>query len=89
MESIDIGWYSFSKYIIISLTNILFDISFKGRTVMKAFNILPKSYGFTYDYDPKLNPSILNSFATAAYRFHTLVQVNISSHTNTEYFQNS
>jgi len=56
---------------------------------MKTFNILPKSYGFTYDYDPNLNPNILNSFATAAYRFHTLIQVYISSHINTEYFKKS
>ncbi|XP_054156555.1 peroxidase-like isoform X2 [Oppia nitens] len=45
-----------------------------GRTVMKEFQILPKSYGYTFDYDPKLNPNIINSFATAAYRFHTLIQ---------------
>jgi hypothetical protein len=43
---------------------------------MKAFNILPKSYGFSHDYDPKVNPNVINSFATAAYRFHTLIQVN-------------
>lgn len=43
---------------------------------MKTFNILPKTYGFTSDYDPKVNPNIINSFATAAYRFHTLIQVN-------------
>ncbi|CAG2107774.1 unnamed protein product, partial [Medioppia subpectinata] len=45
-----------------------------GRSVMKEFNILPKTYGYTFDYDPKLNPNIINSFATAAYRFHTLIQ---------------
>jgi hypothetical protein len=42
---------------------------------MEAFNILPKNYGFSYDYDPRVNPNIINSFATAAYRFHTLIQV--------------
>jgi peroxidase len=45
-----------------------------GRSTMKKFNILPLSYGFTHDYDPSINPSIINSFATAAYRFHTLIQ---------------
>ncbi len=50
---------------------------FSGRTVMKEFNILPKSYGFSTDYDPKVNPNVINAFATAAYRFHTLIQVNV------------
>lgn len=45
-----------------------------GRSTMKAFNILPKSEGFTNDYDSKVNPNIINAFATAAYRFHTLIQ---------------
>jgi hypothetical protein len=43
---------------------------------MKAFNILPKYYGFSYDYDPRVNPNVINSFANAAYRLHTLIQVN-------------
>jgi hypothetical protein len=43
---------------------------------MKKFNILPKNFGFTFDYDSKLNPSIINSFAGAAFRFHSLIQVN-------------
>ncbi len=43
---------------------------------MKEFNVLPKIDGYTYDYDPSLNPSVLNEFATAVYRFHTLIQVN-------------
>ncbi len=47
---------------------------------MNEFNILPKSYGFSDDYDPKINPNIINSFATAAYRFHTLIQVRNSTH---------
>lgn len=46
-----------------------------GPTVMKHFNILPKSFGFTKDYNPRINPNILNEFATAAYRFHSLIQV--------------
>jgi hypothetical protein len=43
---------------------------------MKEFNVLPKIDGYTHDYDPSLNPSVLNEFATAVYRFHTLIQVN-------------
>jgi hypothetical protein len=43
---------------------------------MKKFKILPKNFGFTTDYDSALNPSIINSFAGAAFRFHTLIQVN-------------
>lgn len=42
---------------------------------MKEFNLMLKPSGFSYDYDDTVNPSILNSFATAAYRFHTLIQV--------------
>ena len=45
-----------------------------GRKVMKLFNILPKPFGFTKDYNPRVNPNILNEFATAAYRFHSLIQ---------------
>lgn len=47
-----------------------------GRTVMKQYGILPKSFGFTKDYDPKVSPNILNEFSTAAYRFHSLVQAS-------------
>jgi hypothetical protein len=43
---------------------------------MKAFNILPKSCGFSNDYNPRINPNIINSFDAAAYRLHTLVQVS-------------
>lgn len=47
---------------------------------MKIFDILPKHEGYSNTYDPKLNPSVFNSFATAAYRFgHTLIQVTVTS----------
>lgn len=42
---------------------------------MKQFNLLPTPHGYSYNYDPSLNGAIINSFATAAYRFHTLIQV--------------
>lgn len=47
-----------------------------GRRAMKEFNLFLKPSGHSHDYDPALNPSILNAFATAAYRFHTLIQVS-------------
>jgi len=43
---------------------------------MKEFNVLTKPDGYTFDYDPYLNPGVLNEFATAVYRFHTLIQVH-------------
>ncbi|XP_074599828.1 peroxidase-like isoform X2 [Brevipalpus obovatus] len=46
----------------------------QGRATMKKFNLLLKPDEYTYDYDEKLNGGILNAFATAAYRFHTLIQ---------------
>ncbi|KAI2802967.1 hypothetical protein BLOT_007090 [Blomia tropicalis] len=45
-----------------------------GRKVMKLYNILPKTFGYTKDYNPRINPNVLNEFATAAYRFHSLIQ---------------
>ena len=43
---------------------------------MNDFNILLKPSGYTYDYDDSLSAAILNEFATAAFRFHTLIQVS-------------
>ena len=46
-----------------------------GREKMASLGLLPLEYGFSDDYDPTLNPTIFNSFASAAFRFgHTLVQ---------------
>ncbi|KAI1290128.1 Peroxidase [Halotydeus destructor] len=53
-----------------------------GRRTMKEFNLMPKPTGFSYDYDPSVNPSIINSFATAAYRFHSLIQGLLKLMTN-------
>lgn len=42
---------------------------------MQELGMLPLDYGFSKDYDEKLNPNMLNEFATAAFRFgHTLIQ---------------
>jgi peroxidase len=46
-----------------------------GTDYMADLDILPVTYGYNTKYDPKINPSIVNSFASAAFRFgHTLVQ---------------
>lgn len=46
-----------------------------GRDKMQELGLLPLEYGFSQDYDDDVNPSILNEFATAAFRFgHTLIQ---------------
>ena len=47
---------------------------------MQDMGMLPLESGFSQDYDPDLNPTILNEFATAAFRFgHTLVQGQFES----------
>ncbi len=60
---------------------------------MKEFGLLPKPSGYCFDYNPNLNPGILNEFATASYRWHTLVQVlphqnSIAFHSNSLRFFN-
>ena len=46
-----------------------------GTDFMAELDILPLTHGLSTKYNAKINPTILNSFATAAFRFgHTLVQ---------------
>ena len=46
-----------------------------GRDKMQSLGMLPLQHGFSDDYDDSVNPSVLNEFATAAFRFgHSLIQ---------------
>ena len=46
-----------------------------GSEYMAELDILPVTYGYNNKYDAKVNPTILNSFAAAAFRFgHSLIQ---------------
>ncbi|XP_046823371.1 uncharacterized protein LOC124426120 [Vespa crabro] len=46
-----------------------------GNEVMKVFDLEVLTKGYYHGYDPSVNPTIANSFSTAAYRFgHSLVQ---------------
>ena len=45
---------------------------------MEAYGLLPLQYGFSKDYSEDVNPTMMNEFASAAFRFgHTLVQGHV------------
>ncbi|XP_037781146.1 peroxidase-like protein 3 [Penaeus monodon] len=45
-----------------------------GETAMQDFKLYPLSTGYTDDYEPTLDASVVNVFGAAAYRFgHTLI----------------
>lgn len=54
-----------------------FFLLFSGRNTMKATGLMLMPEGFCTDYNPAVNPAILNEFASAAFRWHTLVQVQL------------
>ncbi|XP_045134465.1 peroxidase-like [Portunus trituberculatus] len=46
-----------------------------GKDIMVEKGLLPLRYGYSNLYDPSIDPTIANEFATVAFRFgHTLVQ---------------
>ena len=46
-----------------------------GTDFMDELDIIPISHGYSSRYDKRVNPTIINSFASAAFRFgHTLIQ---------------
>ncbi len=42
---------------------------------MKLNDLMLKNQGYSYSYDPNINPAIMNEFAASAYRWHSFVQV--------------
>lgn len=46
-----------------------------GPTFMESFNLNPQLFGFSFDYNFGVDPTMNNEFATGAFRFgHSLVQ---------------
>ena len=46
-----------------------------GVDFMEELDILPLSQGYSTRYNSKVNPTVINAFATAAFRFgHSLIQ---------------
>ncbi|XP_017486841.1 PREDICTED: peroxidasin-like [Rhagoletis zephyria] len=46
-----------------------------GRSAMKLNDLMLKNQGYSYSYDPNINPAIMNEFAASAYRWHSFVQM--------------
>jgi len=52
-----------------------------GMKYVDDFDMKPKDEGYSRQYDPEVNPSVTNAFATAAFRFgHSLVQSHMESY---------
>ena len=49
---------------------------------MEFFELYPQKNGFFADYSDQIDPTILSSFSTAAFRFHTLIQGSIEFRDN-------
>ena len=48
-----------------------------GRNAMKKFSLFLTREGYSSSYSPDINVGITSSFATAAFRLHTLIEGNI------------
>ena len=53
-----------------------------NRQTMKQFDLTLNEEGYTDKYDPKINPTIFNSFATAGYRLHSTIQGSLQLRDN-------
>ena len=49
-----------------------------GRNAMRTFGLFLTRNGYSNSYSPDVNAGITSSFATAAYRLHTLIEGNIN-----------
>ena len=46
-----------------------------GRAKMQQLGLMTLKKGFSYDYDEEINPTTLNEWSTAAFRFgHSTIQ---------------
>ncbi|CAG2176493.1 unnamed protein product, partial [Oppiella nova] len=45
-----------------------------GRRAMQVFDLFPSPWGYSNKYKDYSNPGVMNEFATAAFRWHTLVR---------------